>query len=118
MKQFPEEYELLSFFESEPEILDRDVPWFYNRLMFKNTFGDATIRCEIEPAYGQIDLFVHIQNISVATLHLEWIQSLQIKSDKNVETMIAKFKDETGILDFELQLKPHVLIRWGNKEVL
>jgi hypothetical protein len=32
---FPEDHELLSIFESEPEVLDADVPWFYNTLTFR-----------------------------------------------------------------------------------
>jgi hypothetical protein len=37
MNPFPEDWELLAFFESEPTIEDRDVPWFYNCMTFETT---------------------------------------------------------------------------------
>ena len=35
MDPFPEEWELLALFESEPTLPISDVPWFYNRLTFQ-----------------------------------------------------------------------------------
>jgi hypothetical protein len=40
MHLFPEEWELLSLFESEPKVLDQGVPWQYNTLTFDTQRGD------------------------------------------------------------------------------
>lgn len=56
MTHFPEEWQLLSLFEVEPQVVDRGVPWFYNTLVFDTTRGEDRIRCEIEPAYEIIRL--------------------------------------------------------------
>jgi hypothetical protein len=116
MNPFPEEYELISFFEVEPNITDRDVPRFYNRLIFQNSFGDDKIRVEIEPGYGQIAFYWDKLNVPIISLYLEEVISLVIKNERNLETFIARFNDTSGILDFELQLKPYISVKWGNQQ--
>ena len=115
MKPFPEQYELIGFFEVEPQVTDRDVPWFYNRLTFRTQRGEDTIYCAIEPGYGQLVFIWERQSKPVISLILEEIESLQVKTEHNLETLVAKFKIDTGVMDFELQLRPHVNVKWGNQ---
>jgi hypothetical protein len=42
---FPEEWELLGFFESKPELLDLQAPWHYTGLTCRRTQGDETLTC-------------------------------------------------------------------------
>ncbi|KAA9353045.1 hypothetical protein [Larkinella humicola] len=53
---FPEDYDLISFFEVEPEVLDTDVPWFYNTITFQKQYADELLYCTFSPAYGDLDL--------------------------------------------------------------
>lgn len=115
MDTFPEEYELIGFFESEPEVTDRDVPWFYNHLTFKTQRGEDSIVCEIEPVYGQIDLTWRRSNQEIATFALKDISELYINPGPGEEFLTAKFKNKY-ILDFEFYLKPQVRVQWGNEE--
>jgi len=113
MKPFPEPHELLGLFEVEPTITDRDVPWCYNRLTYETVRGDDAISCSIEPGYGQLCLIWMRKSELVARLELDDIASLQVESSRGVEKLIAKFGN-TAILDFELQLRPTIHVRWGN----
>jgi hypothetical protein len=117
MNPFPEDYELIGFFESEPTILDRDVPWFYNRLTFETVRGVDRIVCDIEPGYGQLVLSWDREGLSVARFSLSEIASLHLTSARGEEFLTAKFARE-GILDFKLFLKPYVQVEWGNQQVL
>jgi hypothetical protein len=116
MEPFPEPHELLGFFEAEPSISDRDVPWFYNRLTYETVRGDNRIHCWIEPGYGQLCLIWIREEALVARLELDDIASLHVESERGVERLVAKF-GSTNILDFEFQLKPTIQIRWGTKRV-
>jgi len=40
MPILPEDYELIGFFEAEPEVLDPGVPWLYNILTFATVRGE------------------------------------------------------------------------------
>jgi len=113
MNPFPELHELLGFFEAEPTITDRDVPWFYNKLSYETARGESVIHCSIEPGYGQLCLVWTRQNNLVARIQLDDIASLHVESERGVEKLIAKFNNAVT-LDFEFQIRPTIHIRWGN----
>jgi hypothetical protein len=116
MKPFPELHELLGFFEVEPTISERDVPWFYNQLTYETVRGEDSIYCAIEPGEGQLCFVWMRKEELVARLELDAIASLYVESDRGVEKLIAKFEN-SAILDFELQLRPTVHVRWGTKRL-
>ena len=115
MEEFPELYELLGFFESEPDITDRDVPIHYNRLAYRTVRGENKIYCAIEPAYGQIVLIWESAEKLVASLNLEQVFGLRVVSERGIEKIVATFAPKTKLLDFEFQLKPSIHIKWGNQ---
>lgn len=114
MEEFPELYELLGFFESEPEITDRDVPIHYNRLTYRTVRGENKIYCAIEPAYRQIVLIWENAENLVASLNLEQISCLRVVSERGSEKIVVNFAPKTNLLDFEFQLKPSIHVKWGN----
>jgi hypothetical protein len=116
MDPFPQLHELLGFFEAEPSITERDVPWFYNRLTYETTRGENQIVCSIEPGYGQLCLIWTRENALVARLELDDILSIYVDSERGVEKLVAKF-GAANVLDFEFQLKPTIHIRWGTTRV-
>ena len=56
MVSFPEYYELISFFESEPKLIDPRAPWFYNILKFDYKNDAETVTCIIGPADRDIKI--------------------------------------------------------------
>jgi hypothetical protein len=115
MDPFPEEFELIGFFEAEPEISDRDVPWFYNRLKFQTTRGEDNIVCAIEPGYGEMDLIWRKSGIEIAIFALRDVSALFITSSGSGEFMTAMFRYE-DTLDFIFHLKPDIKMHWGNQK--
>jgi hypothetical protein len=55
MKPFPETWELISLFESEPDIEHPDEPWFYRGSRFSLTRGEGRLAFDAVPA-DQVDL--------------------------------------------------------------
>jgi hypothetical protein len=114
MKPFPELHELAYFFGAEPEITDRDVPWFYNRLTYRSSFGQDEVECQIEPGNGLLTIVWLCSDVLVARLEMQGVESMRLETEKNVQRLIATF-GSAGPLDFELQTSPTVHIRWGNQ---
>ena len=112
MDPFPEEWELLSLFEVEPTITDRDVPWFYNKLTFETTRGEDHIRCEIEPGYEILRLVWWRGHHEVLSLDLHWVRCLRVVTGGGQDYFIASFRGP-NLLDLEFHLKPTIRLRWG-----
>lgn len=114
MNPFPQEWELLSLFEVEPIVCDRDLPWFHNCLTFETTRGDDRIHCEIEPSYEIIKLIWKQGQHEKLSLDLHGIQSLRVVSGSGRDYFVASFRDQ-GLLDLEFHLKPHICLHWGTE---
>jgi hypothetical protein len=110
---FPDDYELISFFEVEPDVLDADIPWFYNTLTFQKQCADELLYCTFSPAYGDIDLTLSRDQKAKITLNLHNIKSIEILKDSNGEHLKATFHPDTLLKDFLLTLKPEISIIWG-----
>lgn len=115
MEPFPEEWELLSFFEAEPKIMDRGVPWYYNQLVFETTRGDDHIRCVIEPGYEILKIVWWRGKQEAVSIDLHSVQSLRIITGQGRDCLIANFRS-SEILPMEFQLKPTICLRWGISE--
>ena len=113
MDDYPEEYELLGFFESEPQSTDRDVPFFYNRHTYNYRRGSDSVVCSIEPGYRQIDLTWRRDDVELASFALRDIHSVAIDGAPGDESMTVHFLSDE-LADFVLFLKPSVRVEWSN----
>ena len=114
MYPYPEEDELVSFFEVEPKIINRAVGLDCSILIFHKTFGEEDIYCEIDFVYGRIRFTWKRQSKPEVSLELRDIQSLELRTDKDIQALIAKFSQEGQLLDFELRLKPQIRVKLGD----
>ena len=117
MDPFPEEWELLALFETEPTISDRDVPWFYNRITFETTRGNDHVRCWIEPGYESLEITWWQGRAEKMTLELHWVRSLRVVTGGGIDYLVASFRDPS-LLDLEFHLKPEIKLRWGTSSVV
>ncbi|MFD2935462.1 hypothetical protein [Spirosoma flavum] len=112
-KDFPEDYELLSFFEVEPSLLDTDAPWLYNAITFKKEYIDELLYCTFSPSYGDLDLTLIRNQKPKITLSLHNIEAIKILKDPSGEHLKVIFNSDSPLLNFLLTLKPEVSIVWG-----
>ena len=112
MEPFPEEWQLLSIFETEPMLTDADMPWAYNRLIFDSQRGDDSIHCEIEPSYERLQIVWQRNGVDVVNLDLHWVRGMTIESGNGVERLTAEFRN-AYLLPLEFQLKPTISVKWA-----
>jgi hypothetical protein len=112
MNPFPEQFELISFFESEPTLYDPSVPWFYNHLGFVTVRNRDRVECEIEPSDLIFRLRWYRDDIQLLNLNLEVVTGMEVESREGKEVMRVKFSETSGIGSLILQLEPvtHVFI--------
>jgi hypothetical protein len=113
MKPFPQEHELLSLFESEPILLDANVPWTYNHLQFTRTIGESTVECVIEPGYETLQFRWSQRGVEIVALDLHWVAGLTVESDGGREALVAHFRERSGVSKLCIQFSPHIHISWG-----
>lgn len=112
MEQFPDEHELIQFFEAEPAVLDPDVVWSYNHLEFHTVRGADDFTVVIEPGYMIVKITWKRAGVELVRVDLERVRSLRLEMSQECEAMILEFDDRVGVGDMRLQLKPQPKLSW------
>lgn len=114
MKEIPEEFELLSFFEVEPVKSDKDsdVPFYYNLLTYVIENDNEKIEVHISPSYGDIEIFWAQNSILKFNWRLYDIETLKIVRKDDHDCLIIAFESE-NIADCFLWVKPFFKIIGG-----
>lgn len=116
MQEFPEDHELIGFFEAEPTILDPGVPWLYNTLDFSTSRNEIEVRARMTPSYRELTLRLLLAGHELALFELKDAARFRIVTDNQREALVVTFADQRGLNDFVLQLKPIVRVSWGNRQ--
>ncbi|HSZ91762.1 MAG TPA: hypothetical protein VK822_20575 [Acetobacteraceae bacterium] len=107
----PEDYELIAFFEAEPELLDPAVPGLYNTLTFVSVRGGLEVCCKISPSYGHLTLRLKMAGEDLPNVDIGCVDRIRLESRNGREALLATIDRDN---DFVLQLKPHVCVVWSN----
>ena len=118
MSPFPDEYELISLFESEPVLADAKVPWTYNHLRFTRTIGESTVECVIEPGYETLKFRWVQSGTEVVSLDLHWVSGITVECEGGREALVAQFRERHGVLPVRIQLAPTIHVSWGTTQEL
>jgi hypothetical protein len=109
----PEEFELISFFESEPKLADPKIPWVYNNLKFETQRGSDRLLCEIEPAYGEMKIHWERDGVMLANLELNNLSALTVHIAKGNEYMIVDGIGDDPATLLKLRTKPFICIEFS-----
>jgi hypothetical protein len=110
---FPDDHELVAFFEAEPSVLDPDLPWLYNTLYFETEREGIVVRCRIKPSYG--DIRVRLDRAGGAELtrvEVTNFRAFSLVLNVQGEVLVATSADDRRT--FCLMLKPRVWLGLGN----
>lgn len=118
MDPFPEEYELVSFFEVEPTIADVGVPWAYNQLDFVTEREGDHVHCVIEPGYETLVFRWSKNGDAIVELDLKQVKGLEVENRAGSETLVASFRQRNALLPLRIQLRPRVRVFWGTTSEL
>jgi len=109
MTKLPEPGELISFFDSEPTVLDPDVPRAYNSLRFARQSGNETIECVIGPGYSQVKFRWIDSGTDRVRLNLEGVQEISYKRDAAGELLSLEIDDQQHT-HVDLRMHPRVQV--------
>lgn len=102
-----EEWQLISFFEAEPDLSEEYMPWPYNDFVFASKVGPANVVCEISPSYSDVTLSIQRDGfhyeVSARALH-----DVRYLAEGGIETLELWL---TRTHSISIQLKPEISIR-------
>lgn len=113
--KIPEEYELMSVFESDPQYTDdiKQVPFYYNTAKYILENKNAQVcHIELDPAGGEMKIIITQDGKDICYFDFKNIESLTILDQKNSRFMITQ---ETAVT--KIQLKPLFQI-FRNEEII
>ena len=113
LDEFLAEWQLLSIFNSEPELSD-DAPWLYNCLHFERTVDLITLSLTLEPAYEAATIELKHGSNRVLTLTLNRIEALFADPTFGQESLRFAFIDDAND-DLILTVTPSIAVTWGLK---
>ncbi|WP_155397290.1 hypothetical protein [Stutzerimonas stutzeri] len=102
-----EEYELLSFFEVEPERSSPDTPWPYNDFSYKVSLGAYDVTFGIYPAYKDLSLTIRHDGAELYSFVALSVKDVRYHQDPRIETLEIVVSDRESIW---LRLRPTVLV--------
>jgi hypothetical protein len=111
---FPADYELLSFFDAEPTLLDAKVPWFYNTLDFHTQRNGIEVQCRLRPSYGEIKTRLLVGGLELARVDVQSFKSVRLVIDEGRDILIATVDRTLREETFALILKPRVWVGFGD----
>jgi hypothetical protein len=109
---FPEDFELLSIFECEPEVLDADAPWFYNTLTFRGERDGLGYMIKLCPAYGDLEVRIGDANQPITHLSITEVSALRLHEGHGDAVLMASFSSESGRGILKIRLRPTLSIEW------
>jgi hypothetical protein len=110
MNPFPDDYELITIFESEPKLLDKEIPWFYNTLFFELQRNDDVLSCVLCPAYKTISIGLTVMGRIIYDLGFENVKGINIERNKRIEGIIVEMNDDSPFSTLFIQTKPSITI--------
>jgi hypothetical protein len=106
MRTFPENLELIEFFESEPVVSEPDIPWAYCCLSFSARLGEERVECVIDNPQLEVRWFRHDLEVAFLTLHP--VIELAVQEYPGGKALVAQGVGPNQDLAFRLQLRPRV----------
>ncbi|SET44784.1 hypothetical protein SAMN05660297_02415 [Natronincola peptidivorans] len=89
--KIPDEIKWLSLFQAEPQLLDEDVPYYYNQAKYEFTNGNhEKFIVTMTPSYSELKLeaFSSDTNELLGLLDLKNIVAIEILADRKEEKRI------------------------------
>ena len=111
MDPFPERWELVSLFESEPEVDHPDEPWPYTRARLSLVRGDGRLDFQDVPADQEVDLTYTVDGRVVVALALRRVLALRVYQEQGTEGLEVTMQDASRG-DLRVQTAPDITFVW------
>ena len=108
IKSFPDELELLAFFESEPVLSDADDLHFAYKANDNNGVGILFSFCITA---GWIKTVLSCNGIEMSTYLSENIGEIALKKDKSGEFLYSEIITDDSIAKVEIRISPYISVK-------
>jgi hypothetical protein len=112
VEPFPEPWELISLFESEPTLLDPEVPWVYNSVTFMRERAGERIECTIHQADHEFAFSWTVDSRTVIRLDLNTVVGIEVRQTK-ASAGLAITTSDAHLGPLQIQISPHVSVIWN-----
>jgi hypothetical protein len=112
MIELPPEHELISLFESEPELTDPDYPWLYNTLTFALERNQDQLSVVIEPGIERVRLTWSRAKEELLDIVVEGVARIAAETADDRETLLLTFLEDLPIGELRVRLKPTIHFFW------
>ena len=102
-----EEWQVLSFFEVQPELSDPDEPWCYNDAVYVIERDGHRLSFALAPAYRDVRIILTYKNTRLYEFNSMSVQDVRYKDERGDETLEVIVSDRERVL---LRVKPHIEI--------
>ena len=102
-----EEYELISFFETEPTKLDENIAWPYNKFIFTHKQNNLKLNFSIEPSSKAVELILLNNDSELYHLIINCLVDLKLLKDNKTEVLELLINSSESI---QIKLKPVISI--------
>ena len=108
------EHDLLTFFECEPILQDKDVPWIYNDALYQFAAGGFSISCAFAPSYKDVRIIVKSNQEALYEPNAIGVDDVKYHNDAGRETLEIIIKGSNRLW---LHLKPTISIAQESQEL-
>lgn len=108
-----EEWQLLSFFEVEPQLLDADVPWLYNTATYEVEQGPFSLKFSVAPGNYDVRIVLRHDGHLLYELNAILVKDIRYKADVNPEQLEILINDHETL---GFRLKPHIELTHSKDE--
>jgi hypothetical protein len=108
-----EDWELLSFFEVEPQRLDPSVPWVYNDSVYLIEDGELSLSCAIHPAYKDVKIILKHLTHCLYEFEAMGVKDIQVLKEKGSEVLEITLSEQQNL---RVKLRPSIEIVQRSRE--
>jgi hypothetical protein len=107
-----QEWELLSFFEVEPELLDSTIPWIFNDALYRVSLDNYNFTFAVQPSYRDVRLILSIDGQIAYELSAMGVDDVIYRKEDGHETIEIRLDPHNSLM---LTMKPSIQLRqdWG-----
>lgn len=107
-----QEWELLSFFEVEPELSEPSEVWEFNDAHYQIELGGLCLSVAIAPFHRDVRIVLESHDHRVYEFAAQGVKDLQYQNEDKCELLLVVIDDNQRL---RLQVKPRILIEHNAK---
>ncbi len=111
--EFPDEPDLIRFFESQPRVAEEGREWIFNTLVFSLRRDVLELQCTMRPSYGDFELAILQDGRLLSELKSAEVRECKLHFEGDKEYMILRFPEARSLRECVVWGRPFIGVRFG-----